>query len=393
MRNLKDIFLSNPLVKIVIESNAEAYLVGGYIRDAMRGIASTDMDFVVRGDLHGVIRGISSVTGGKIIEFKKPGFELVRIAAGNATIDFSELRGKIEDNLSKRDYTMNAIAWAQKEGLIDPYNGCTDIRNNLIRPVSEHNLKQDPLRMLRAYRFAGELGWTIDSGFSEIVRHLQGAIRLSASERITLELFKLLNSPHCIKALKHAMSDGVLSEILFLNPAQLAGNFKALSRFDLHLKEIPEKYRINLNRIFSQGLSFMGLLRADVLLCNAELDKCALTLSNGIHKRLTITAKALSAYKKYHSITREDIFELFNAAGEAVMEFVLLTGDIRLIKEAEIYLNIKGILTAGEIQGMAGGVSGAGLGRLIKEMKKLQFTGKITNRESAMTWLIHKASA
>lgn len=384
MKYLTKTILSDKTVSKVFASGIEGYLVGGYIRDIIRGERSNDMDFVVKGNIKMIVPNIFSDIDRSIVEFKDA--TLIRVVIGDITIDFSELKGNIEDDLCSRDFAMNAIAWSPDRGIIDPINGIEDIRKERIRAVSEKNFIDDPLRMLRAYRFAGELGWEIDRDTRKTVKNLKNLIKQSAPERITLEFFKLLNSHNYFRALKYAFLDGLLKEILSFNNNKLLDNIKALSKFNAFLKKMPEKYRAKFNEPFSQGLSYLGLLRAEQLLYNSSYSRNNLRLSRALLKRLASTEKALTGYTKLKRITKKQIFDLFEGAGDAVMDFAVLTRRKRLLDDAERFLNIKQALSTKKIIGITG-ARGPEIGKLIKEMRCLQFIGKINKEEDAVAWL------
>lgn len=383
MKYLTKTILSDKAVSRVFASGVEAYLVGGYIRDIIRGKRSNDIDFVVKGNIKMIVPNIFSDID-RIVEFKDAA--LIRVVIGDITIDFSELKGTIEDDLCSRDFAMNAIAWSPDRGIIDPINGIEDIRRERIRAVSEKNFIDDPLRMLRAYRFAGELGWEIDRDTRKRAKNLKNLIKQSSPERITLEFFKLLNSHNYFRALKYAFSDSLLNEILSFNSNKLLENITALSKFNAFLKKMPEKYRAKLNEPFSQGLSYIGLLRAEQLLYNSSCSRNNLRLSSAILKRLCSTEKALTRYTKLKRLAKKQLFNLFEEAGDGVMDLAVLTRRKRLLDDAERFLNIKQTLSTKNIIGITG-ARGPEIGKLIKEMRCLQFTGKINNEDDAVGWL------
>jgi len=160
MKDLCEMILREPLIARVLGMGMQAYLVGGYLRDILRGERSKDIDFVVGGNPESILKKIALDTGGSVVKFSKA--PLVRLVAGDYTLDFTELKGTIEEDLSQRDFTVNAIAWSEEEGMIDPFNGFRDIREKRIRAIAEDNFLDDPLRLVRAYRFSGEFEWEIE---------------------------------------------------------------------------------------------------------------------------------------------------------------------------------------------------------------------------------------
>lgn len=385
MGELKEAILADPLVSRVFATGEGTFLVGGYVRDLVRGVRSGDIDFVVRGDPGSVVSRIFPEGEGSVIAFRET--LLVRVVIGDTVIDFSELKGRIEDDLLRRDFTMNAIAWSEEKGIIDPLSGMGDIRKGIIRAVREKNFIDDPLRLLRAYRFAGELGWVIDRKTRKMIRNLKSAIRESAAERITLEFFKLLNSDDHLRALKQAFIDGLLSEVLASNSEQLRENLKAISRLKRFLKRIPEESRVHLEKAFSQGLSFAGLLRAEQLLCGSDYEGNKLSLSRAILKRLEGSSSLLKRYRENRNIDDARSFSLFAEAGDAVIDFALLTGSLRIVKKAETFLGIRPVLSAEKVMEISGLAPGPELGRALHEMKKMQFLRKIRDEKGAAKWL------
>ena len=388
MKDLCEMILREPLIARVLGMGMQAYLVGGYLRDILRGERSKDIDFVVGGNPESVLKKIALDTGGSVVKFSKA--PLVRLVAGDYTLDFTELRGTIEEDLSQRDFTVNAIAWSEEEGMIDPFNGFPDIREKRIRAIAEDNFLDDPLRLVRAYRFSGEFGWEIEAGTRKTIRKLKGLIRQPATERITLEIFRLLNSMNsysCINALKMAARDGVLEEIINFNNNKLWHNIKAISRFNTFLNKIPQEHKAFLNKPFSQGLSYVGLLRAELLLFGSSLEKSRLSISRSVLKRLRVTSGLLKELEENKKMDKRRVFDLFTKAGEAARDFAFLTMRQGLLMKAERFMVAKPVLTAERIMEITRLGPGPELGNVLGELKRLWFLGEIKNETDAVAWL------
>ena len=166
------------------------------------------------------------------------------------TLDFTELKDSIRDNLSGRDFTMNAIAWSPETGIIDPFNGIKDIARHRIKAISIDNFRNDPLRLLRAYRFVSELGWKAEPETRKMVKHLRKEIRKSAPERITLEFFKLLNFKNFHNALKMASDDRLLECFLSITHKRLSENIKPIPFLESEIKKCFSKLRRNFEKHF-----------------------------------------------------------------------------------------------------------------------------------------------
>src|SRR5439155_1023071 len=107
-------------------------------------------------------------------------------------VDFTPLRGGIEDDLATRDFTINAIAYPLEGGdPVDPYSGRADLEARVIRAVSPRVFEDDPLRLLRAVRLADELGFSVDAETEKLVRDHAMRVTEPAGERTYAELVRL----------------------------------------------------------------------------------------------------------------------------------------------------------------------------------------------------------
>jgi tRNA nucleotidyltransferase/poly(A) polymerase len=233
----------------------------------------------------------------------------------------------------------------------------------------------------------GELGWSIERETRGMIRKLKGLVRRSSSERITLEIFRLLNSHDHLRALKQAFADGLISKIIACKTERLRHNIKAISSLDSFLKKIPEEWEARLGGPFSQGLCYAGLLRAEQLLYGAASSGSKLTLSRAILNRLRAVSELLERVEKDRNFDDPMVFDLFSTAGEAVMDFALLTRSRRVLKKAVRFLGSSPVLTTAKLMRISGVPPGPELGHLLRDMKKMQFLGKITDEKEALKWL------
>jgi len=141
------------------------YLVGGAVRDAVRGVEVKDLDFAVAGDALAVGRKIARKLQADFfpldVERQSARVIVSRPDGSRVNLDFTALRGDdLKSDLSERDFTINAMAIdpEQSQALIDPLDGLNDLRHKTLRACSEHALLDDPLRALRGVRLALELG-------------------------------------------------------------------------------------------------------------------------------------------------------------------------------------------------------------------------------------------
>lgn len=188
-------------------------MVGGAVRDALLGRRAEylDLDFVLPVD--------AVQTGRSLAHHYKAGFvvldadrQIARVVFQDATVDLAQQEGdSLETDLRRRDFTINAIAYNPHTGeFIDPLQGIVDCRVGLIRMVSQSNLEDDPLRLLRAYRQAAQLDFTIEPATQSTLRQLAPLLGQVAAERVQVELNYLLKSPQGSVWLQAAWEDSVL---------------------------------------------------------------------------------------------------------------------------------------------------------------------------------------
>jgi tRNA nucleotidyltransferase (CCA-adding enzyme) len=189
-----------------------SYLVGGGVRDALRGVASAylDLDFVLPSQPVEVARHIA--------RYYKAGFvlldaerEIARVVFADSTADFARQVGpSLISDLHRRDFTVNAIAYdPHTQEIIDPLNGLADLRRGLLRMVAAANLAEDPLRLLRAYRQAAQLNFRLEPETQTWIRELSPQLAHIAAERVRSELSYLLSTTAGTPLLKSAWADGL----------------------------------------------------------------------------------------------------------------------------------------------------------------------------------------
>jgi len=180
-----------------------SYLVGGYIRDIILGriTEKVDVDIVVPLNAIEIGKKIADNIESKFIILDKKR-EVVRIILNNIYIDIAnQVSSTIEGDLCSRDFSINSIAFLiDKKCLVDPLNGLKDLENSLLRTHSEKNLLNDPLRILRCFRFVSELNFKIDLKLVDFIKKNKGNLYLVAKERITYEIQKIVNGANALDA-------------------------------------------------------------------------------------------------------------------------------------------------------------------------------------------------
>ncbi|HLO86405.1 MAG TPA: CCA tRNA nucleotidyltransferase [Nostocaceae cyanobacterium] len=191
-----------------------AYMVGGAVRDAILGRSREylDLDFIIPDDAVQIAKAIARnyQAGFVLLDAER---KIARVVFPQATADFAQQEGEsLITDLNRRDFTINAIAYhPYTQEIIDPLQGCADITDGLLRMISPVNLQDDPLRLMRAYRQAAQLGFTIEANTQATIRTLATDIQKVAFERVRVEIGYLLANSQGTPWLINAWSDGLLS--------------------------------------------------------------------------------------------------------------------------------------------------------------------------------------
>lgn len=210
------------LTEYAESENVKLYLVGGSVRDLLLNKNIADIDFVMSGDVIGFSRRFSKSIDAKFIILSEEQ-ETTRIIFNHGTfyMDFSKMRGaNIIDDLMSRDITINSMALdlnnlikTKEIVLIDPCNGSNDIEKKLISFTSSNSIIDDPIRILRAYRFSALLDFVITEQAKSMIQNYRTLIKTIAGERVRDELFKILSANNSLYYLREMDSIGLLEEI------------------------------------------------------------------------------------------------------------------------------------------------------------------------------------
>ena len=228
----------------------DAYVVGGAVRDGLLGVDAKDADFLVPGVDIAALRAALAPSGrveelnvaGRPVGVRyfprapdvrslaRAGIELApprrELSTGPGRHDFEivvDPKASVEDDLRRRDFTVNAMARRLSDGtLVDPYGGEADLKRRVLRTVTPQSFAEDPLRLVRGLRFISQLGLDPDEQTLAQMREEAASVRMVSGERIggglaadgLGELSKLLLGAQPAKALRVARDTGVLAELL-----------------------------------------------------------------------------------------------------------------------------------------------------------------------------------
>lgn len=251
---IKNQELIRVIAKVSDKFAKEVYIVGGFVRDLILDRLRSDIDILVIGsgpefanliaDELG-IKNISVFNNFGTAHFNYEGLDVEFVGARRESYDRKTRKPVVEDgtfqeDISRRDFTINTLAISLRKKnfgeLIDIYNGYDDIQNKLIRtpldPVKTFD--DDPLRILRAFRFASQLDFNVEDSIMKAAQEMRSRLAIVSQERITDEFLKILASPKPSIGLKYLYDSNVL-EIIFPEIAVMAG---VDQRKDYHHKDV-----------------------------------------------------------------------------------------------------------------------------------------------------------
>lgn len=254
----KNIVITNDLLRsigaLADQMRVQAYVVGGYVRDLLLETGDKDIDILVIGDGIEFAKAFAKETGtGSVVAFERFGTAMVPGKGGK--VEFVGARkekydpdtrkpivtiGTLHDDLSRRDFTVNALAVGLNEEtfgtLYDEFDGLKDLQNGILRtpldPVK--TFEDDPLRIMRAIRFSSQLGFVIEEGALRAIESMKDRLSIISQERISEEFLKILKTPQPSIGLRLMYDAGVMN-IVFPEVAQMAG---VDQRKDHHHKDV-----------------------------------------------------------------------------------------------------------------------------------------------------------
>ena len=214
------------IIKTLSSHGYEAYAVGGCVRDSILGKTPSDWDITTSarpeqvkarfaktidtGIKHGTVTVMMGKTGYEVTTYRIDGLYEDHRRPNDVTFTTS-----LREDLMRRDFTINAMAYNDTDGLIDLFGGMDDLQNRVIRCVgnARDRFEEDALRMLRAVRFAGQLHFRIESSTREAIIACHNNLKDVSAERIQMELLKLLISDHP-EVFREAYATGLTSVFL-----------------------------------------------------------------------------------------------------------------------------------------------------------------------------------
>jgi len=257
-KNLKDKIKQVPVIDAIASAaeklDKDVFLVGGFVRDIILDRNRNDIDVLVIGS--GVdfakavadelkINNVNYFKNFGTAHFDFNGLNIEFVGARKESYDRKTRKpivedGTFDDDISRRDFTINTLAIALNKKdfgkMVDTFNGLADIENKLIKTPLDpfKTFDDDPLRIMRAFRFASQLNFSVDESIMKAANEMRSRLSIVSQERITDEFLKILSSPKPSVGLKLLFDSGVL-EVVFPEIAVMAG---VDQRKDFHHKDV-----------------------------------------------------------------------------------------------------------------------------------------------------------
>lgn len=271
-----------PLDSNIFPQTQGTYITGGSIRDILLDRVPTDYDIAVTENPERFAKEMANSIAGHFVKIGKPGQTIFRVVSDDNIFDISSLNGmSIEEDLKKRDFTINAMAYALSSGkIIDCFDGSRDLANKKIRMVSKEVFVKDPIRLIRAFRLGACLDFDIAPKTISAIRDSAALIQKTAGERIRAELLKMLRTSKSHYYINKMDDTGLLTSIFpdigplkgcIQNRHHLFDVFEHTMRAYYHLESIlddPSELMPNIARQISQCINkeIAALLKCSILL-------------------------------------------------------------------------------------------------------------------------------
>ncbi|NJO08942.1 MAG: CCA tRNA nucleotidyltransferase [Leptolyngbyaceae cyanobacterium SL_1_1] len=390
-----------------------AYLVGGNVRDVLleRRADYLDLDFVVP--------EAAIETAQRIAKHYQAGFvvldaqhKIARVVFPQATVDFAQQVGPtLETDLQRRDFTVNAIAYhPHTQQLIDPLLGAQDLDKRLLRMISAENLKADPLRLLRAYRQAAQLNFTVEPQTQVAIRALAGLLTQVAAERVRGELDALLSKPAGSTQLMACCRDQLLQGWL---PQITADSLQTVTAIDAAYADLAadwpdyasllagwfkEQSVPGMHRSWLKAAKISQLLTPDVAIAETELVHLKYSRAEQQAVLATLRNQHRLAPLRSRSLSIREQYELFQDVGQSFFSLSVLAIALGYPTEQIYALTQRFLQPQDPVAHPTTLVSGRTLmqklqlrpgrhiGQLLESIRLAHAEGKVTNPDEALDW-------
>ena len=379
-----------------------AYAVGGCVRDSLLGLAPHDWDLCTSAfpqqvlDLFGAEQCIptglqhGTVTvkyGGKLYETTT--FRTEGSYSDGRHPDSVAFVPDVKEDLARRDFTINAMAYSAEEGLIDPFGGQDDLARRLVRAVGvpHQRFTEDALRILRLYRFAARFGFAIDPATEQAARELCPHLDCVSVERITDELTRLLAAPKPGKWMEPAVFAVVLPELF---TAENASQFEAaqgiIDALPAGITEVPTRLAALLFPLGEQG----GRKALKHLRCSNALIEEVTTLIRevGLAPEAAPAARTIQAKRLLGRLEPDTLRRLLALCAarrpEQAAEFSALQTETDALLAQNVCCRVGQLAVNGRDLMALGAKPGPGLRKQLEALLEAVITGQLPNERDAL---------
>lgn len=346
------------IIRSLENAGFEAYIVGGCVRDGILGRDPEDWDIttiakpdeIKRIFLHTVDTGIEHGTVTVLVppEEVERGIRSFEVTTYRIDGEYTDHRhpnavsftGSLEEDLARRDFTINAMAYHMERGIIDPFHGQEDLEKKIVRAVgkAKDRFAEDALRMMRGIRFSAQLDFSLDEEAYLGIESLKESLENVSKERIAVELWKLLASAHPDKV-EMFFSTGLAPYITEDFPKiQESGIPKLLPfapvekivRFGLFLRNVPDLARKILRDLKLDRESIEGGSHFAALFSEEEVES-----SYALRKRIARYGLKMvrDFYEMRLALLQQDEEELYSPLESDLLEAKRRTGEIIITKK------------------------------------------------------------
>ena len=373
-----------------------AYAVGGCVRDSLLGQTPHDWDLCTSatpeqvlelfGEAHCIPTGLQHGTvtvkhGGELYEITT--FRTEGAYSDGRHPDHVAFVPDVKEDLARRDFTINAMAYNAEEGLIDPFGGQSDLAAGIVRAVGEpqRRFEEDALRILRLYRFAARFGFAIDPATGQAARALCRHLDCVSEERIAEELSRLLAAPAPGAYLEAEVLAVIFPE---LDAAELPESRRILDALEPGMEHVPVRLAALLCPLGEAGAR--AALRR--LKCSNALTGMVATLVREAAVGMPGAALTLTARRflsRYDLATITDLTALCSARHpEQAEAFAALQQEAARLVETNACCRINQLAVNGRDLMDAGIRPGPGLRRVLDALLEQVLTGQLPNEKAAL---------
>lgn len=365
---------------LLSQVEGEAWVVGGAVRDLVMGITPFEVDLSAR-NARAVAAAFAEATRSRLVDMGRQRFTTFRVVTSDSEYDFSEIEGSLEDDIRRRDCTMNAIAISlATRQVVDQVGGVADAETRLVRMIREQNYVDDPLRIVKLVRLAVTRDCSIEAETFAALSRNAAAIRNVAVERVHAELQKMLDDSRAHRGVE-LLGELGLGQYLFGGAISAA----SLQR----VKTVLE------GDFITRFAAITWELEADARRALTEQFKWSDLAVRELQALIKTTRQLLDR--------SEDDVVLHEAGRTTALRAILLLGAIGdhaaslraalLLRDRPDLFEVKPLLSGLEIQKFAAIGAGPEIGRLKRALLVAQLRGEVASRDEAIEFVKRRPSS